>query len=56
MSYPSTRLSEEVAYVSHYLGFSYHEVMSMDHRERQGWVAEVARMNERRNELNRAGK
>ena len=45
MSYPSDRLFEEVAYLSHYLHWSYEEIMSLDHRERQRWVAEVARMN-----------
>lgn len=53
MSYPSDQLAEEVAFVSHYLHWSYAEVMAMDHRERQGWVAEVSRMNERKNELGR---
>lgn len=50
MSYPSDRMFEEVAYLSHYLGWSYEHVMGMDHRERQRWVAEVSRMNERINE------
>lgn len=50
MSYPSERLSEEVAYLSHYLHWSYDEVMRLDHRERQRWVAEVARMNQRIND------
>lgn len=36
--------------MSHYLGWSYGDVMSMDHRERQRWVAEIARMNELKNE------
>ncbi|APR87699.1 hypothetical protein A7982_13048 [Minicystis rosea] len=36
--------------MSYYLHWSRDEVMSMDHRERQRWVAEVARMNEQRNE------
>lgn len=36
--------------MSRYLGWSYQEVMSLPHRERQRWVAEVARMNERVNE------
>jgi hypothetical protein len=53
MSYPSDRLFEEVAYVSRYLHWSYDDVMSMDHLERQGWVAEVRRMNERINELSK---
>jgi hypothetical protein len=41
---------EEVAYLSRYLHWSYDEVMGLDHRERQRWVGEVARMNERINE------
>ena len=49
MSYPSDRLFEEVAYVSHYLHWSHDEVMAIDHRERQRWVAEIARMNEQIN-------
>jgi hypothetical protein len=43
-------LFEEVAYLSSYLHWSYDQVMSIDHRERQRWVAEVSRMNERLNE------
>ncbi len=50
LSYPSDRLFEEVAYLSHYLHWPYDAVMGLDHRERQRWVAEVARMNERINE------
>ena len=50
MSYPSEQLFEEVAYLSGYLTWSYADVMSMDHQERRRWVAEVARMNEARNE------
>ncbi len=51
VSYPSERLFEEVAYLSHYLGWPYEQVMALDHRERQRWVAQVSRMNERINEL-----
>jgi hypothetical protein len=50
LSYPSDRLFEEVAYLSRYLHWSYDQVMSLDHRERQRWVAEVARTNEKMNE------
>ncbi len=46
MSYPSDRLYEEVAYVARYLHWSYDHVMALDHRERQRWVAEIARTNE----------
>jgi hypothetical protein len=48
--YPSERLYEEVAYVSYYLHWPYDQVMEMEHRERQRWVAEVARINKRINE------
>lgn len=48
--YPSERLFEEVAYLAYYFHWPYHEVMSMEHRERQRWVAEAARINERLNE------
>ncbi|XXR36922.1 DUF6760 family protein [Sorangium sp. So ce281] len=50
LSYPSDRLFEEVAYLSHYMRWSYDEVMRLDHRERQRWVTEVARMNQQINE------
>jgi len=50
LSYPSDRLFEEVAFVSRYLHWSYDNVMSMDHRERQRWVAEVSRANEQLNQ------
>ncbi len=45
--YPSERLFEEVAYVSYHLHWQYDDVMSMDHRERQRWVAEIAKLNQR---------
>lgn len=44
------RLYEEVAYVSYYLHWPYDQVMEMEHRERQLWVAEVSRINERINQ------
>lgn len=50
MGYPSERLFEEVAYLAYYFHWPYHEVMGMEHRERQRWVAEAARINERLNE------
>ena len=48
--YPSDRLHEEVAYLAYYLHWSYGEVMRLDHRERQRWVAEAARINQRLHE------
>lgn len=50
MRYPTSRLLEEVAYISYYLHWPYDQVMQMDHRERQRWVSEVGRINERLNE------
>ena len=45
--YPSDRLHEEVAYLAFHLHWSYAEVTRLDHAERQRWVAEVARINQR---------
>jgi hypothetical protein len=47
MRYPSDRLHEEVAYLAHHVSWTYQEVMQLDHRERQRWVAEVARISQR---------
>ncbi len=54
MSYPSDRLAEEVAFLSRYLHWPLDQVLSLEHRERQRWVAEVSRTNERLNELARS--
>jgi hypothetical protein len=48
--YPSARLHEEVAYLAYHFHWSYQEVMQLDHRERQRWVAELADINRRLNE------
>jgi hypothetical protein len=53
VSYPSDRIFEEVAYIARYLHWSYDQVMAIDHRERQRWVAEIARTNEALNEATR---
>ncbi|MGH9892021.1 MAG: DUF6760 family protein [bacterium] len=50
MRYPSERLREEVAYLAYHFHWSYNEIVNLDHRERQRWVAEVARINRRLNE------
>lgn len=41
------RLYEEVAYIGYHLHWPYDQIMQMEHRERQRWVAEVERINER---------
>jgi hypothetical protein len=48
--YPSERLHEEVAYLAYHFHWPYREIMALDHRERQRWVAETARINQRLNE------
>jgi Family of unknown function (DUF6760) len=50
MRYPSERLHEEVAYLAYHFSWSYQEVMQLDHRERQRWVAEAVRINEQLSE------
>ncbi|MFP2903810.1 DUF6760 family protein [Pyxidicoccus sp. 3LFB2] len=56
LSYPSDRLSEEVAFLSYYLHWPRDQVMSLTHRERQHWVAEVSRLHERLNEASSPGR
>jgi uncharacterized protein DUF6760 len=47
--YPSNRLFEEVAYLAYHFHWPYERIVTFDHRERQRWVTEVARINERLN-------
>ncbi len=47
MGYPSDRLFEEVAYLAYHFHWSSDEIMRMDHRQRQVWVGEVAKINRR---------
>jgi hypothetical protein len=41
---------EEVAYIAYHFHWPYDDVLSLDHRERQRWVKEIATINERLNE------
>ena len=50
MTYAADRLWSEVAYVAYYLHWSFAEIMALDHRERQHWVGEVAKINRRLND------
>ena len=47
MGYPSDRLFEEVAYVAYHFHWPYDQIMGLEHRGRQQWVAEIARINRR---------
>ncbi|MGA1871568.1 MAG: DUF6760 family protein [bacterium] len=41
---------EEVAYIAYYFHWPYDQVMSMEHLERQQWIAEVAKINTQLND------
>ncbi|HZM89602.1 MAG TPA: DUF6760 family protein [Blastocatellia bacterium] len=43
------RLYEEVAYIAYHFHWPHAEVLNMEHRERQKWVAEIAKINQRLN-------
>jgi hypothetical protein len=49
------RVFEEVAYVAYYFHWPHDQVMNMEHRERQRWVAEIARINRRLNDAMATG-
>jgi hypothetical protein len=51
--YPSDLLFEEVAFIGYYLHWPYEQVMGLDHLERQRWVAEVSKINQRVNDGNK---
>jgi Family of unknown function (DUF6760) len=56
IGYPSDRLFEEVAYVAYHFHWPYDQIMRLEHRERQRWVAEIAQINRRLNEQMANGK
>jgi len=45
-----TSLYEEVAFLAYYLHWSFDEIITLDHRERQLWVTEVSRINQKLND------
>lgn len=47
--YPPDQLHEEVAYMAYHFHWPYSEIMQLDHRERQRWVTEIGRINQRLN-------
>jgi hypothetical protein len=50
IGYPAESLQEEVAFIAYYLHWPREQIMALDHRERQTWVAEVSRINKQLNE------
>jgi hypothetical protein len=50
MGYPSDRLFEEVAYIAYHFHWPHEQIMTLEHRDRQRWVEEIAKINRRLNE------
>ncbi|MEW6211587.1 MAG: DUF6760 family protein [Acidobacteriota bacterium] len=48
--YPLDRLYEEVAYIAFHFHWPRDQILGLEHRERQRWVAEIAKINQRFNE------
>lgn len=48
--YPSARLYEEVAYIAYHFHWPHEQILALEHAERQKWVAEIAKINQRLNE------
>lgn len=49
MSYPLDSMFEEVAYIAYHFHWPYDQIMIMEHRERQWWVEEIAKINQQLN-------
>jgi hypothetical protein len=49
------QLSEEVAYIAYYFHWSHDEVLSMEHWERQQWISEIAKINQKINDETKRG-
>jgi hypothetical protein len=48
--YPLDRLREEVAYIAYHFNWPHDQIMSMEHKERQIWVRQIAGINRRLND------
>ena len=44
------RLHEEVAYIAYHFHWPHDTILEMEHRDRERWVAEIAKINRRMNE------
>lgn len=44
--YPLDRLQAEVAYIAYYFHWPLTQIMQLEHRDRQQWVAEITRINQ----------
>ena len=55
IGYPSDRLFEEVAYIAYHFHWPYSQIMNLEHRDRQRWVEEIAKINKRLNDTLKSG-
>jgi hypothetical protein len=53
--YPADRLHAEVAYIAYHFHWPCDQIMTLEHRERQRWVAEIGRINEQIDRLRAGG-
>ncbi|MBW4643015.1 MAG: hypothetical protein KME23_08485 [Goleter apudmare HA4340-LM2] len=51
VGYPLNRLYEEVAYIAYHFHWSHDSLLVMEHAERHRWTQEVAKINQRLNEV-----
>lgn len=49
VGYPTDRLHEEVAYIAYHFHWDMDSIMNLEHRDRERWVAEIAKINRRFN-------
>lgn len=47
MTYATDRLFEEIAYVAYHFHWSLDEILDLEHPNRERFVAEIARINQR---------
>ncbi len=50
MTYATSRLHEEAAYIAYHFHWPRREILDLTHRERQRWVRQIAQINVRVNE------
>jgi hypothetical protein len=50
MGYPFDRLQGEIAYIAYHFHWPQDQIMTLEHRERQQWVQQIAQINQQLNE------
>jgi len=48
--YPPEQLFEEVAYIAYHFHWPHEEILALEHAERQRWIVEIAKINQRFND------